>query len=138
MEVADGRVKKASLLKGQSALIDEHNQKLTEDPMVGQLGELGFGTQELPPAGRDIQDEKILGTFHIATGRNDHLGGSVTADKFTNRRNATHDDILFSPTKTPEITVRQVRMYRGGEVAVVIENYQAGAYLRQLMEPPRS
>ena len=89
--------------------------------MMGALGELGFGTQELPPAGRDIQDEKILGTLHVATGRSDHLGGDLTPDKFANPRNATHDDILFSPSKTPEIHVPQVRMYRGGEVKVVIE-----------------
>ena len=43
--------------------------------MIGALGELGFGTQVLPFSGRDIQDEKILGTIHVATGRDDHLGG---------------------------------------------------------------
>ena len=50
----------------------------------------------------DIQDEKILGTLHVATGRSDHLGGHLTPDKFKVANNATHDDILFSPTKTPE------------------------------------
>jgi hypothetical protein len=30
----------------------------------------------------DIQDEKILGTLHVATGRSDHLGGHLTPDKF--------------------------------------------------------
>src|SRR5205085_6836404 len=61
MEVAHGRIQHASLLQGQAAVVAAHNQRLTEDPMMGALGELGFGTQELPPAGRDIQDEKILG-----------------------------------------------------------------------------
>ena len=103
--------------------------------MMGALGELGFGTQELPPAGRDIQDEKILGTLHVATGRSDHLGGDLTPDKFANPRNATHDDILFLPSKTPEIHVPQVRMYRGGEMKLVIENYQPAPYLRQLLAP---
>ena len=50
--------------------------------MIGAIGELGFGTQVLPFSGRDIQDEKILGTVHIATGRDDHLGGNITPDLF--------------------------------------------------------
>jgi len=133
MDVADGRIQKASLLSGNRSVVDAHNQKLKTDPVTGELGELGFGTQELPPAGRDIQDEKILGTLHVATGRSDHLGGHLTPDKFATAKNATHDDILFSSTKTPEINVPQVRMYRDGKVQVVIENYQPSAYLRSLL-----
>ena len=98
------------------------------------MGELGFGTQELPPSGRDIQDEKILGTLHVATGRSDHLGGSLTPDRFASRLNATHDDILFSPTKTPSIRVTQARVYRDGEVHSVIEDYAPSAYVRGLLE----
>lgn len=133
MEVTDGRVRNAILLQGNPKVIEEHLRKLQSDPATGEIGELGFGTQELPPSGRDIQDEKILGTLHIATGRSDHLGGQVTPDKFLNAKNATHDDILFSPTKTPEIRVTQARMRRGGKTEVVIENYQPSAYLRQLL-----
>jgi len=133
MEVAGGRVQKASLLRGRASVIEEHNRKLQSDPVTGEIGELGFGTQELPPSGRDIQDEKILGTLHVATGRSDHLGGHLTPDKFAEAKNATHDDILFSPTKTPEIGVTQARMYRDGQQETVIENYQPSAYLRRLL-----
>jgi len=133
MDVADGRIQKASLLSGNQSILDAHNQKLKTDPVTGELGELGFGTQELPPAGRDIQDEKILGTVHVATGRSDHLGGHLTPDKFASAKNATHDDILFSATKTPEINVPQVRMYRDGKVQIVIEDYQPSDYLRGLV-----
>ncbi len=101
--------------------------------MTGELGELGFGTQCLPPSGRDIQDEKILGTLHVATGRSDHLGGHLTPDKFANARNATHDDILFAPHKTPEIQIVQARMRRDGRVVSVIEKYQPTDYLRQAL-----
>ena len=38
-------------------------------------------------------------------------------------------DILFSPSKTPDITVRQARMQRDGETIVVLENYQPAAHL---------
>ena len=133
MEVAGGRVRKASLLRGRPGVIDDHNRKLQSDPVTGEIGELGFGTQELPPAGRDIQDEKILGTLHVATGRSDHLGGALTPDKFASPKNATHDDILFSPSKTPGIRVSQVRMRRGSQQEIVIEEYRPSAFLRQLL-----
>ncbi len=133
MTVQNGRITKAVLLRGNQTRVDEHNQKLTSDPVTGELGELGFGTQELPVSGRDIQDEKILGTMHVATGRSDHLGGSLTPDRFANKKNATHDDILFSPSKTPEINVPQVRMHRDGKTVVLIEDYVPADYMRGLL-----
>ena len=132
-EVSGGRVTRATLIRGDRSTLDEHNAKLTDDPVTGELGELGFGTQVLPVSGRDIQDEKILGTMHVATGRSDHLGGDLTPDKFARIQNATHDDILFSPSKTPDITVTQVRMHRNGESIVVLENYQPADHLRRAL-----
>ena len=133
MHVIGGRITQSTLLRGDQNTIDEHNKKLLSDPVTGELGELGFGTQELPVSGRDIQDEKVLGTMHVATGRSDHLGGSLTPDRFANKENATHDDILFAPHKTPEIEVPQVRMERNGETIVLIENYEPAAYMRGLL-----
>ncbi len=132
--VTGGRIQNATLLRGSQRTIDEHNAKLSSDPVTGELGELGFGTQRLPVSGRDIQDEKILGTMHVATGRSDHLGGKLTPDRFANRKNATHDDILFSPTKTPDIDVPQVRLSRDGKTVVLIEGYEPAAYMRGLLE----
>jgi len=133
MQVAGGRSRQAKLLRGEAETIAAHNSKLASDPVTGEIGELGFGTQVLPVSGRDIQDEKILGTMHVATGRSDHLGGHLTPDKFASRKNATHDDILFSPTKTPEILVRQVRMHRDARTTVVLENYQPAEHLKQAL-----
>ncbi|MEA3187954.1 MAG: aminopeptidase [Chthoniobacter sp.] len=133
MRVSGGRITEARLHRGNPATIAQHNAKLASDPVTGELGELGFGTQELPPSGRDIQDEKILGTIHVATGRSDHLGGHLTPDKFANAKNATHDDILFSPTKTPEINVLQARMHRAGATRILIENYEP-RHMRELLE----
>jgi aminopeptidase len=133
MHVANGRIEKATLLHGEQSVVDAHNSKLKSDPVTGEIGELGFGTQELPPSGRDIQDEKILGTLHVATGRSDHLGGKLTPDKFATAKNATHDDILFSPTKTPEITVTQVRMRRNGHEEIILENFKPSAYLLKVL-----
>ncbi|HVR36250.1 MAG TPA: hypothetical protein VMS21_10425 [Methylomirabilota bacterium] len=134
MEVREGRITRATLLKGSQAVIDAHNARLRADPVTGEIGELGFGTQVLPVSGRDIQDEKILGTLHVATGRSDHLGGHLTPEKFASAKNATHEDILFSPEKTPEIGVPQVRMIRDGQTRVLIENYEPAEYLRGLLE----
>ena len=133
MRVADGRIQKAELLTGNPETIQAHNEKLASDPVTGELGELGFGTQILPFSGRDIQDEKIRGTIHVATGRSDHLGGALTPDKFANHKNATHDDILFAPLKTPEIRITQARLLRDGEIKVIIENYEPSAYVNTLI-----
>lgn len=133
MTVSGGRIVHASLISGDEAAIIAHQKKLVSDPVTGELGELGFGTQELPPSGRDIQDEKILGTIHVATGRSDHLGGHLTPEKFADPKNATHDDILFSPTKTSEITVSQARMSKDGEIKVLIEDFSP-IYMRELLE----
>jgi aminopeptidase len=134
MEVSDGRIQKATLIHGSQAEVDAHNAKLQSDPMTGELGELGFGTQDLPVSGRDIQDEKVLGTMHVATGRSDHLGGHLVPKLFKEAKNATHDDILFSPAKTPEIEVTQVRMQRDGRTEIVLENYQPAPYLLNLLK----
>lgn len=134
MEVAEGRIQKATFLQGDQATVDAHNAKLSDDPVTGDLGELGFGTQLLPVSGRDIQDEKIRGTMHVATGRSDHLGGHLTPDLFNKHQNATHDDILFSPSKTPEINVPQVRRFKDGESIVVIENFEITDYLQKALD----
>jgi len=133
MKVVNGGVQSATLLTGNPETIAQHNAKLESDPATGIIGELGFGTQVLPVSGKDIQDEKILGTIHIATGRDDHLGGDVTPDKFRHAENATHDDILFAPHKTPEITVTQARMLRDGKVEVLIENFEPSSYMTGLI-----
>lgn len=133
MTVHEGRITAATLLRGEPATIQAHNALLKSDPMTGELGELGFGTQRLPVSGKDIQDEKILGTLHVATGRSDHLGGHLTPDKFASARNATHDDILFAPHKTPEIHVRAARMVRNGIATLVLADYQPAAYLLEAL-----
>ncbi len=131
--VTGGRVTRAAFVKGNPETVDAHNAKLASDPVTGEIGELGFGTQILPVSGRDIQDEKILGTIHVATGRSDHLGGHLTPDKFVDARNATHDDILFAPHKTPEINVTQARMHRDGETTVLFESFEPSDYIYGLI-----
>ena len=120
---------KSTLIAGNQETIDAHNARLADDPMTGTLGELGFGTQVLPVSGADIQDEKVLGTCHLATGRDDHLGGDIVPDMFKCHENSTHDDILFAPHKTPNFDIAQVRMRRGEQREVLIEHFRPSAYL---------
>lgn len=137
MTVSGGRIVKAELLSGDPQTVAHHNAKLAGDPVTGELGELGLGTQVLPVSGRDIQDEKVLGTFHVATGRSDHLGGHLTPDLFSDASHATHDDILYAPHKTPEVSTNQVRMHIDGRTIVIIENYKPSRYLTDLLDAVR-
>jgi aminopeptidase len=134
LKVENGFIKSASLIQGDASRVEAHNAKLTSDPMTGAIGELGFGTQVLPFSGRDIQDEKVLGTCHVATGRSDHLGGHLTPDLFKEKMNASHDDILYAPHKTAEIKLPEVRMIRNGKSEVILRNYQPADYLIGLLE----
>ena len=132
MDVADCRIKNATLLKGNQKTVDEALAKFKSDPATGELGELGLGTQVLPWSGKDIQDEKVLGTFHVATGRSDHLGGSLTPAKFKDKHNATHEDILFAPQKTPEINVTGVWMHKDGKQELLIQNYRPTEFVKKV------
>lgn len=129
LEVKNRNIIHSTLIEGNQETIDAHNARLADDPMTGTLGELGFGTQVLPVSGADIQDEKVLGTCHLATGRDDHLGGDIIPDMFKKHENSTHDDILFAPHKTPNFNIKQVRMKRGHEEEVIIENFRASEYI---------
>ncbi|WP_265594703.1 hypothetical protein [Haloferula sp. BvORR071] len=120
---------RSDLIQGNQATIDRHNARLLDDPMTGTLGELGFGTQVLPVSYADIQDEKVLGTCHLATGRDDHLGGDIVPEMFKKHENSTHDDILFAPHKTPNFNIKQVRMKRGTQREILIENFRPARYL---------
>ena len=129
LDVENRDVVRSTLIEGNQSTIDEHNARLVDDPMTGTLGELGFGTQVLPVSYQDIQDEKVLGTCHLATGRDDHLGGDIVPDMFKKHENSTHDDILFAPHKTPNFNVKEVRMIWDDRREVVIENFRPSAYV---------
>src|ERR1700674_3315562 len=53
MNVSGCRIVHTALISGDEATISAHQKKLVSDPVTGELGELGFGTQELPVSGRD-------------------------------------------------------------------------------------
>lgn len=133
LTVTDRTIIKSTLIEGNQDTIDTHNTRLKNDPMTGTLGELGFGTQVLPVSFQDIQDEKVIGTCHLATGRDDHLGGDIVPEMFKTHENSTHDDILFAPHKTPNFNVSEVRMNKGGETEVIIENFRPSDFIKKAL-----
>ncbi|MDP3849676.1 MAG: hypothetical protein Q8Q59_04175 [Luteolibacter sp.] len=137
LDVENRCIVRSTLIAGNPATIAAHNARLADDPMTGTLGELGFGTQVLPVSGADIQDEKVLGTCHLATGRDDHLGGDILPSMFKKHENSTHDDILFAPHKTPNFNISQVRMKRGAQEEILIENFRPSRYLMDALAAGR-
>lgn len=129
LDVENRSIVLSTLIEGDQATIDAHNARLADDPMTGTLGELGFGTQVLPVSYSDIQDEKVLGTCHMATGRDDHLGGDIIPGMFKKHENSTHDDILFAPHKTPNFNISQVRMRRGDQQEILIEHFRPSDFM---------
>ena len=132
MEVAGLRIRQATLLRGNAATMQRALALFQADPATGQLGELGLGTQVLPVAGADIQDEKILGTVHVATGRDDHLGGTLGPARFLDKKHATHEDILFAPHKTPEINLNGAWMHKDGKTVLLIKDYQPTEFVKRV------
>ncbi len=130
--VKGGRIVDVEFLSGNPGTVEAHKAKLISDPVTGEIGELGLGTQILPFCGADIQDEKTLGTVHVATGRSDHLGGHLVPEMFAEAQNASHDDILFHPRKTTDIGVTEVRWFKGDRQELIIENYQPSDYIKGL------
>lgn len=133
LTVTDRTIVKSTLIQGNQDTIDVHNTRLASDPMTGTLGELGFGTQVLPVSFQDIQDEKVIGTCHLATGRDDHLGGDIVPEMFKTHENSTHDDILFAPHKTPNFNVKEARMIKGGKTEVIIENFRPSEFVKKAL-----
>ena len=129
MTVEGGKIISAKFLSGDEKLVNARNEQLKDDPATGIIGELGFGTQLLPFSGKDIQDEKIFGTCHVATGRSDHLGGNLTPELFNSKMNASHDDILYAPPKTPEINISKVKMHKDGASFDIFANYEPTPWL---------
>ncbi|MCK6460142.1 MAG: hypothetical protein L6Q95_09645 [Planctomycetes bacterium] len=121
------------VVQGDRAEVERFLSVVRYDRNAGRITELGLGTQSLPWAGTDIQDEKILGTAHLATGRSDHLGGGIGPESFRDKRNAVHNDVLYTPVKTPEIDLSLVTVTRGAETIPVVEHFQPSAFIKRLL-----
>ena len=121
------------VVRGSRANAEALITTIADDPNVGAITELGLGTQSLPFSGQDIQDEKVLGTAHLATGRSDHLGGKVGPKAFKHRKNASHNDILWAPLKTPAVELTRVSMEKDGKWTELMNKYQPSEFVKALL-----
>jgi leucyl aminopeptidase (aminopeptidase T) len=89
LNVRDGR---AVEVQGDEPFALELKKKIEENPLVGNIAELGVGTNDKATRPDNIlESEKILGTVHIALGDNSTFGGKVKVP--------FHQDfIFFRPT----------------------------------------
>ncbi len=122
LHVEENRVIKTESICGDPVLTYRFQALLDADPATGVLGKIGFGTQHFPHSGLESQDTKIFGTFNLALGRNDHLGGAIASERFIDPRHALQRTVLFSKNSTPNIQVRQVRMQKHNKLEVIIQD----------------
>ena len=89
LEVKDGVAYKVD---GDDEYASQLRSKLKENPLFGNIAELGIGTNSKATRPDNIlETEKILGTVHIAIGDNSSFGGKVSVP--------FHQDfIFFNPT----------------------------------------
>lgn len=115
MQADRKKVHTVILMRGDQRIVDEWQRKLKRDPSLGVISKLSFGTQALPFSGSSIQDEKILGAFHLGLGRTDTTS------------------FLYSPEKTPDILVKHIYMKRQGQTETLFENYHPAPSLENLL-----
>jgi len=104
MTVVDGRLTEASGAQGKALLdlLRPHGEEATT------IAELGIGTNEKAQlTGNIIEDEKLLGTAHVAFGASQAMGGRVQVP--------VHLDCLVMK---PTVTVDGTEIVRDGELLV--------------------
>ncbi|MBI5343764.1 MAG: aminopeptidase, partial [Deltaproteobacteria bacterium] len=89
LEIKKGMV---AAVDGRGKVADELRGKIEENPLIGNIAELGIGTNDKAIRPDNIlETEKILGTVHIALGDNSSFGGKVSVP--------FHQDfVFFRPT----------------------------------------
>lgn len=89
LKVTKGRVVE---VLGAGGFADNLRRRIADNPLVGNIAELGIGTNDKASRPDNIlETEKILGTVHIALGDNSSFGGKVSVP--------FHEDfIFFQPT----------------------------------------
>ncbi len=105
LEVRHGMVNEVA---GLDDFADELREKIAVNPLVGNIAELGIGTNDKASRPDNIlETEKILGTIHIALGDNSSFGGKVSVP--------FHQDFIFyKPTM-------EIINSRGEKIEVLVE-----------------
>jgi len=99
----------ATQIQGEGEAVELYNmlEKLN-DPNVYNIAEIGIGTNDKAMiCGNVLEDEKVLGTAHIALGDNSTFGGNVKA--------ATHVDGVF---RNPTIFIDKKKIMENGKLLI--------------------
>ncbi len=109
----------------------EMQQYFKEDPVRGNIAELGLGCNDKAVFINNIlQDEKIEG-MHWAYGYNKYMGGSIDISDFKNPLSAVHMDIIY--TKEARIKVHKITLvYPDKSREVIMENSRYSFNIRKL------
>lgn len=93
---------------GDEEFAGELKNKMNKNPLVGNIAELGLGTNDKATRPDNIlESEKILGTVHIALGDNSTFGGNV--------RVPFHQDfVFFKPTLEIEKDGKRTKLLKDG------------------------
>ncbi len=107
IDVKEGRAISAT---GDDEYAEELQKTLKENPLCGNIAELGIGTNDKAKRPDNIlESEKILGTIHIALGDNSTFGGKVSV--------AYHQDfIFFKPTLVVKKDNTEKVIIKDGEI----------------------
>jgi leucyl aminopeptidase (aminopeptidase T) len=114
LKVRDGRVVDVieeggeGVDRGEEPFAGELKKKIDENPLVGNIAELGVGTNDKATRPDNIlESEKILGTVHMALGDNSTFGGKV--------RVPFHQDfVFFNPTVEVEKDGERIEILKDG------------------------
>ena len=90
--------------------------RIVAEPAYANLAELGLGVLGdfgLEPTGSILLDEKL--GLHIAFGRSDHFGGTVSPADFSGPDAVIHLDRVYIPQTQPLVQVREVVLITPGQ-----------------------
>lgn len=89
----------------------KEREKIKQEPAYANIAEIGFGVLKdfgIQATGEILLDEKL--GLHIAFGRSDHFGGSVSPNDFSSPDQVVHIDRIYIPQIQNKIHVDHVSL----------------------------
>jgi hypothetical protein len=91
---------------------DRERAMLAAEPAYGNIAELGHGVLGefgCEAVGSLLLDEKL--GLHVAFGRSEHFGGTVSPASFHDPKNVIHIDRVYVPSLQPDVMVLEAVLY---------------------------
>jgi hypothetical protein len=132
LHVKGGRVVRSSLIHGDYGLIEEHNRRLREDPMIGALGEWASARRCCRSQGATSRTRRSSAPSTSRRGATT-TWAATHARPFQDPPQRQPRRRPLRPPQDPEIRIPEVRMHRDGKTTVVMGNYRPGDYMIGLL-----